>query len=113
MHDVTQLPAAIAVDDDRRCGVATYCIERAECEIVTLDAYPQWRGIGTALVDFVAKIAKRRGCLRLVAVTTNDNLDAAVHVGAADLARVKKPAIPRVGMHGIAIRDEIELHRVL
>ena len=33
----------------------------------------------------------------------------AVHRNAVDRARQTKPEIPRVGQHGIPLRDEIEL----
>ena len=58
-------------------------------------------------------------------MTTNDNLGAlrfyqrrglrlvAVHRGAVDHARAVKPAIPRVGEHGIEIHDELELELAL
>ena len=82
-------------------------------------------GWGTALVDAATAVARAAGCRRVWLITTNDNIDAlrfyqrrgftlvAVHAGAIDAARRVKPAIPRVGGHGIPIRDEIELERRL
>src|SRR5918912_524252 len=77
-----------------------------------------WSGIGSALVQAVADIAQAAGCRRCWVVTTNDNVDAlrfyqrrgfrltAIRCGAVDEARrLLKPAIPRVGEHGIPLRD--------
>ena len=73
----------------------------------------------------VACAAREAGCTRLWLITTNDNLDAlqfyqrrsfriaAVHSNAAEQTRRLKPTIPLVGDHGIPIRDEIELERLL
>jgi GNAT superfamily N-acetyltransferase len=77
--------------------------------------------VGTALLDAVKRIALEAGCRRVYLTTTNDNLRAlrfyqrrgfrlvAVYAGAVDRARAHKPQIPAIGMHGIPIRDEIEL----
>jgi GNAT superfamily N-acetyltransferase len=123
--DALSLAALIAEDEGRRCGVATYECRGPECEIITLDALEQYCGIGTALVDAVAEIARERGAARLLVVTTNDNLDAlrfyqrrsfaivGVRVDAVTQSRRIKPAIPLIGRHGIPIRDAIELVRML
>jgi ribosomal protein S18 acetylase RimI-like enzyme len=116
-------PAMVAEEDGRVVGVATYVVDGASCELLTLHAEPRGRGVGTALVEAVAAAS---GCSRLWLVTTNDNVDAlrfyqrrgfrlvALHPGAVDDARARlKPEIPRVGDHGIPLRDELELERVL
>ena len=66
-------------------------------------------------------VAADAGCTRLWLITTNDNLDAlrfyqrrglrirAVHPGAVQRARRRKPQIPEVGEFGIALHDELEL----
>ena len=72
------------------------------------------------------ELAKERRCRRVWLVTSNDNLRAlrfyqrhgfrlvAVHVGAVDSARTRKPGRPRVGLDGgIPVHDEIELAWVL
>jgi ribosomal protein S18 acetylase RimI-like enzyme len=94
-------------------------------EIVTLEAYRTGRGIGTALVDAVARLAKEKGFSTLTVVTTNDNLDALrfyqsrgfrlfeLRPGAVDEARKLKPQIAPTGNYGLPIRDEIELRRPL
>jgi ribosomal protein S18 acetylase RimI-like enzyme len=107
-------------DDDEKIGLVTYEIIGDQCEIVTLDAFRKFQGVGTALVNAVREIATEHGCRRLWLITTNDNLDAirfyqrrgftiaAVHVNALAESRKLKPAIPMIGEHGIPLRDEIE-----
>lgn len=125
VHDAGALPAIVSVEGEEIVGVATYRIENGECELVTLDALRERRGIGTALLESVAEHARRDGCARVWLVTSNDNLRAlrfyqrrgmrlvAVHRGAVDDGRRLKPAIPLVGYDGIPIHDEIELELAL
>ncbi|MEV4512155.1 GNAT family N-acetyltransferase [Dactylosporangium sp. NPDC049525] len=104
-----------------RVGLLTYEIAATGLEIVTIDAVRPHRGIGTALLDAAKAVAADAGCTRLWLITTNDNLDAlrfyqrrglrirAVHPGAVQRARRRKPQIPEVGGFGIAPHDELEL----
>ena len=110
-----------AEEKPKQLGLVTYHIENEECEITTIDSVDEQKGVGTALVDAVKEMAKEQGCKRIWLITTNDNLEALkfwqkrdyelvmVHRGAIAQARRIKPQIPIVGMHGIPIRDEIEL----
>jgi len=96
-----------------------------ECEIVTLDSVTECRGIGTSLIVAVRKVAFRAGCKRVWLITTNDNVKTirfyqrrgfvlvAVHRNAIDESRKLKPEIPRFGIDGIPIRDEIEMELIL
>ena len=96
-----------------------------EAELITLNAFTPWGGVGTALVEALARLACVAGLARLRVTTTNDNVDAlrfyqrrgfaldALRPGAMDAARRMKPTIPLTGRHGIALRDEIELVRAL
>jgi peptide deformylase len=128
-HGETYRPAElagfVATAAGEPAGVVTYRIDGEECEIVTIDAFTRWRGVGTRLVDAVAERARAAGCRRLFLITTNDNLDglrfyqrrgfrlAALRPGAIDRAREIKPEISRTGDHAIPIHDEIELERLL
>jgi ribosomal protein S18 acetylase RimI-like enzyme len=115
----------MAMRNGKPVGVATYHVEGSECELVTLDAFDQWQGIGTALTQAVEEEARKNACSRLWMIATNDNVDAlrfyqrrgyviaAVHVNALEQSRKIKPAIPFIGNHGIDIRDEIELEKYL
>ena len=103
-----------------KIGLVTFEIRGDQCEIVTLDAFKKFGGVGTALTNRVREVAIARGCNRLWLITTNDNIDAirfyqrrgfviaAVHANAIAESRRLKPSIPQMGMHGIPIRDEIE-----
>jgi GNAT superfamily N-acetyltransferase len=122
-------PALLAEDEDGRLlGVLTYVLDRdgAQCEVLTLYTAHQWRGVGTALLKEVERLVAGQGCRRLWSITTNDNVDAlrfyqrrgfhlaALHRGAVDDARARlKPEIPTVGDYGIALRDELELEKLL
>lgn len=121
--DASALPALIFGENE---GVLHHrALDDLTYEIVTLEAYRQWRGIGTALVKRVAEIARERGYRELAVVTTNDNLDAlqfyqargfhlfALRAGAVDRARSLKPEIAPTGNYGLPIRDELELRRTL
>jgi ribosomal protein S18 acetylase RimI-like enzyme len=108
--------------------VLTYVVDRdrAQCEVLTLHAVQQWRGVGTALLQLVEQLAAEQGCRRLWLITTNDNVDAlrfyqrrgfrlaALHRGAVDDCRAQlKPEIPTVGDYGIPLHDELELDKQL
>ena len=106
--------------DGRKAGLATYQIVDRACELVTLDAFDKFSGIGTALLERVAQAARKEGCRRLWMITTNDNLDAirfyqrrgmrlaAIHVGSLAHSRQIKPSIPLIGQYGIRLTDELE-----
>lgn len=121
--DAGDLPALICGENE---GVLHHrALDDLTYEIVTLEAFRQWRGIGTALVEAVAARAKDKGFRELAVVTTNDNLDAlrfyqsrgfhlfALRPGAVDAARALKPEIARTGNYSLPIRDEVELRRPL
>jgi ribosomal protein S18 acetylase RimI-like enzyme len=125
-----QLPGFVAVDDadaDRRVGLVTYHIEpgQYQAEIVTLSSRVENAGVATALLAAAVDAIAQAGCVRVYLRTTNDNLRAlgfyqkrgwklcALHAGYIDEARKRVPVIPVTGMHGIPLRDEIELERWL
>jgi len=103
----------------------TYEFNGDQCEIVTLDAFRKFNGIGTALMEKVKVDVKQRGGKRFRLITTNDTLDAicfyqrwwmtiaAIHIDAIEISRKIKPSISLIGMYGIPIRDEIEFEMML
>jgi ribosomal protein S18 acetylase RimI-like enzyme len=115
------LPGYVALVNGEPSGLLTYNIREDQCEIVTLNSLKEGVGIGTMLIQAALEAAQQAGCTRLWLITTNDNLPAvrfyqkrgfelvAVHRGAIAESRRLKPEIPRVGLDGIPIRDEIEL----
>ncbi len=119
------LPGFVAILKGDRVGLLTYSLEDENCEIVTINSAKQGMGIGTLLIQAVARVAREAGCKRLWLITTNDNLDAlrfyqkrgftlvAVHRGAVDAARQMKPGIPLMGEDQIPLHDEIELEMML
>lgn len=126
LEDPLAHPALIAELDGELAGVLTFVIDGDSCEVLTLDAGERQQGIGTALIGAVETAAAEAGCGRLWLITTNDNVDALrfyqrrgfrlvrLHVGAVDDSRARlKPEIPRVGEHGIDLRDELELEKLV
>lgn len=125
LHDPSTLPGFAAFVGDDLVGAATYRTDGPDCELVTIDAVVEGAGIGTALVEAVARAARGHGCTRLWLITTNDNLRAlrfyqrrgfrlaALHRDALETSRRLKPSIPQTGLHGIPLRDELELERSL
>ena len=120
-----ELDGFVAMEGADVVGLATYRIEGGACEIVTIDALVEGRGVGSTLVEAVHERAHRAGCARLWLVTTNDNERAqafydklgfrvvVVRKGAVDEARKLKPSIPVIGAGGVPITDELELERRL
>ncbi len=100
-------------------GLLTYRVDGQSCEIVSVDAFERWRGIGTALLERVKGVLREREVSRVWLVTTNDNVDAmrfyqkrgftlaAAHVNALAYSRELKPQIPMTGSYGIPMRDEV------
>jgi ribosomal protein S18 acetylase RimI-like enzyme len=116
VYEPSSLPGFVAEDDGRSVGLLTFIVEGDECEIVTIDAFEEGRGVGAALIDSV----KGLGHERLWLITTNDNSRAQrfyervgfrlvrVHQGAVERSRELKPEIPLVSDDGTPIRDELE-----
>lgn len=119
-YDIRELGGFVAVDIDEIVGVLTYAIEHETCEIVTIDAGVQGRGVGSALLNAVKTLATQRACTRLTLFTTNDNLIAqrfferhgfqiaAFYPDAMDAVRLVKPEVPATGDYGIPLRDMIQ-----
>lgn len=109
--------------EGERVGLLTYNINNKELEIITLNAIVEGNGVGTALLEEVEKLAKKKKCKRIWLITTNDNVDAlrfyqkreyeitSVHRYAIEESRKIKPQLPFVGKYGIPIRDEIEMEK--
>ena len=73
VHDASQLPGFIAMNDGQPLGLLTYHLCENDCEIVTLDALAKRTGIGNALLDAIQRKGYEEGSRRLWLVTTNDN----------------------------------------
>jgi ribosomal protein S18 acetylase RimI-like enzyme len=104
---------------------AVSCDERPFMELVAINAFFQWKGVGSALIEAIAASASALGFEAIRLTTTNDNVDAlrfyqrrgfrlaALRPGAVDEARTLKPAISLNGQHDIPIHDELDLVRPL
>jgi ribosomal protein S18 acetylase RimI-like enzyme len=120
-----QLDGFVVEEHGDWTGLITFRCKEGEMEVTSLDSLREGQGLGTKLIDLVIEEARNRKCKRLVLITTNDNLNAigfyqkrgfqisAIHRGAVNEARKHKPSIPKIGAHGIPMRDEIELEMVL
>jgi len=116
-----QLDGFVFEDENEWVGLLTFFIKDDECEVTSLDSLRQGKGIGTLLIDKAIEEACAENCKRLFLITTNDNLHAlgfyqkrgfeivTVYRGAVNESRKIKPSIPRIGIDGIPLRDEIEL----
>lgn len=125
VYRVAELPGFVALEDDAPLGVITFTIEDDACEVVTIDSLREGVGVGSALLQAVVDEAREAGCRRLWLVTTNDNLRmlrftqkrgfalVALRPNALEESRRLKPEIPQHGLHGIPIRDELELELTL
>jgi ribosomal protein S18 acetylase RimI-like enzyme len=125
IYDTRSLNGFAASDGDRLVGTLTYAIEGHRCEIVTIDAFVEGLGVGTALVEAIQAFADQQACSRLVLFTTNDNLRAqhfyrrrrfrvrAFYPDGMDAVRKIKPKVPMIGNHGIPLRDVIEFEKDL
>lgn len=122
VHHLAQQPGFIAERDGERLGFFSYRLDGDECEVTAALSLREAEGIGSALLDAVARQARKSSCRRMWLVTTNDNVDAlawyqrrgmrlaVIRPGAVDELRATlKPEIPTIGQHGIPLRDEIEL----
>lgn len=108
-------------------GLVTYSIFEGnyQAEVVTLSSRRENTGVGAALLDAAVNAIREAGCVRAFLCTTNDNIRAIrfyqkrgwslakLHKNAVAEARARFPHIPRIGMHGIEIRDELEFERWL
>lgn len=122
-YEADLLPGLIAEVNEKKLGLLTYNIRKDSLEIVTMNAVEKGRGIGSALLDEIERIARKKKCQRIWLITTNDNIDAIrfyqqrgfeivfVHRYAIEDSRKIKPQLPFVGKYGIPIRDEIEMEK--
>jgi len=120
-----QLEGFVVEDGEEWVGLLTFVIQADECEVMSLDSLREGQGIGSKLIDQITDEARTQGCKRLFLITTNDNLNAlgfyqkrgfeivAIHRGAVNESRKRKPSIPLVGYNNIPLRDEIELEMPL
>jgi ribosomal protein S18 acetylase RimI-like enzyme len=127
VYDPADDPAIVAVDASGAVtGVLTYRPGDDGWELGTFYVTDRRAGVGTRMLELLVELAGAGGARRIWLVTTNDNVDALrfyqrrgfrfveLHAGAVDRSRATlKPSIPAIGDHGIPLRDELVLERVL
>lgn len=117
--DPSSLPGFIAEIDGQPAGHISLQHDERETEVVTLSASSASAGVGSMLLDVAEDLARAHGHQRIYLTATNDAMQtlqfyqrrgwriSGVNVGGMDAARAKKPSIPRMGLHGVPLRDEI------
>lgn len=123
--DMTQVEGFYVKENGDLIGLITYLVYGDTLEITSLNSLRENRGIGTQLLETVVEEAQKRGCRRVVLITTNDNIRAIqfyqkrgfdmanLFRNALEVSRKLKPEIPLIGENGIPLRHEIEFERVL
>jgi peroxiredoxin/GNAT superfamily N-acetyltransferase len=125
--DAPSLPGFIARVDGQRAGFVAIDMNPGgyQCEVVALISSVENAGVGEHLLEAAADAARDAGCTRIFLTTSNDNLRAIgfyqkrgwrlsnIALGSIDRARAFYPEIPRVGLHDIPMRDEIEFELYL
>jgi N-acetylglutamate synthase-like GNAT family acetyltransferase len=124
-HKPAELNGFVARQYTELVGLATYEISGDLCELVTIDVFLQWQGIGKKLMEEVEMEARMAGCKQVWLITTNDNIEAihfyqrrgydmsAHYHNAIEESRKLKPQIPLVGNFGIPIKHELEFRKNL
>ena len=119
--DVFKLSGFVARLDDAASGRLTYLVNDEQLELVTINSLRRRAGVGRALVEAAKELAFSSGCKTIVAITTNDNVNALtfyqkvgfrireVFRDSVREVRQLKPSRPDTGQHGIPIRDELQL----
>jgi ribosomal protein S18 acetylase RimI-like enzyme len=121
-YESDKMEGFYAIDKNgKKIGLATYHIKDQDCQIVTLNSDAENQGVGSTLLNAVKNTAIDKFCKRLWLITTNDNIEAlrfyqkfgfvitGIKINEVERSRVFKPEIPKIGLHDIPIRDEIEL----
>ncbi len=125
IYHPAELTGFAAFVSEEPVGLVTYMVNGNKCQIVTLDAWLEGQGVGTALIDATRVAAYHAGCVRLFLVTTNNNTHALrfyqkrgfvisdVRINEIEKSRKLKPQIPLQDEEGLPIRDEIKLESLL
>jgi hypothetical protein len=115
-------PSFMAIEDGRVVGVVRNVVGGEACELLTLHADPPARGrhgadrggggrdpLRSVVADHHQRQRRRAALLPAPRIPARRAAPRCGDVSRATL----KPEIPEVGDHGIPLRDEVELERVL
>lgn len=124
--DAMALPALISEIDGVRAGLATLILHPDCGEVLTLNAAPPGRGVGSATLEAAESWFVEHGRREARLFVINSNVHAlgfyqrrgyrlwAVHRDSITRAReLRKPEIPLYDTNGILIADEIEIRKPL
>lgn len=118
--DMTKAGGIAAYEKESIVGLVLYAITDSICHLISLNSLIRHKGIATELISRVADIARGGHCTKIVAVTTNDNIDAIrfyqkrgfdmayLYHDALAVSRKMKPQIPLMAENGIPMRHEIQ-----
>ncbi|WP_225420686.1 GNAT family N-acetyltransferase [Lacticaseibacillus porcinae] len=125
-YHLADLNGIVAITETNEVvGLITYTVHGNAMEIVSLNSVQPNQGIGTKLMAAAEARAQATGLTKMVATTTNDNLEAMrfyqkhgyrfakVIRGSVDTARTLKPTVPEIGNDGIPIHDELLMNKDL
>ncbi|WP_461213137.1 GNAT family N-acetyltransferase [Lacticaseibacillus sp. GG6-2] len=125
-YRLADLNGIVAVtESDEVVGLVTYTVHGNAMEVVSLNSAQPHQGIGGKLLDAAEARAQATKLTKMVATTTNDNLDAMrfyqkhgyrftkVIRGSVDTARTMKPSVPTIGNYGLPIHDELLMNKDL
>lgn len=123
--DMTKVEGFYFRDGKSIIGLVTYLVYDNIFEIISLDSLRENQGIGSELLKLAVDEANKRGCRKVVLITTNDNINAIrfyqkrgfdmvrLFHNSIDISRRMKPEIPVIGENSIPLRHEIEFERIL
>ncbi|TCL56248.1 acetyltransferase (GNAT) family protein [Kineothrix alysoides] len=118
--DMTQVDGIAVYENSEIIALLTYTISGNLCEIISLDSLLEGRGIATELIKKILSVARQNQCSKIIAITTNDNINAMrfyqkrgfdmvrLYHNALDISRKLKPEIPFIGENDIPLQHEIE-----
>jgi GNAT superfamily N-acetyltransferase len=125
LYNLLEHPGYVALLDGQPGGLLIYHVDEDQFEVLLTHSTVADESLGAALVKRAAERARELFCERMWVVITNDNIPALrfyqmqgfslvkVHRNAVRRARKLKPDIPKKGLDGIPLRDEIELEMML
>jgi GNAT superfamily N-acetyltransferase len=118
---------ALEMRDDKGSliGVAHWSIKGKTAYLCALMVYVPGHGYANQLLAVLMQVARDAGATTVRAMLTNDNTTGMIFyqkngfrfsnmfVGAVDTFRSKEPDMIKIGQHGLAVHDTLELERDL
>jgi|GEM_PF-4414482 len=72
----SKLDGILAFRHGKIIGFLFFNIQDKTCEIIVIDVFDKFKGLGTILINRLKTIARNKNCHRIYLTTHNDNLDA-------------------------------------